>query len=368
MNPDGSELQRLTDSDGFDFGVQVSPDRQRVVFSSSRDGRLQLYTMNLDGSDVIRITESEGDDRDPWWSPDGTQIVFSSDRDGEPEIFIINADGSNEQQLTNNDVWDVTPSWSPNGEWIAFSSGLGAEDPNIFLMRPDGSELTRLTFSPSYDGDAITWSPDSQWLIMPSQRIGNYELYALHIESGQFGAISRTEGDEFSGFLSADGRYLLINAYYQDYVGVLIQDLATGETTKLTSGASASYATWLPDPNATFDDNWLQQAFIPDETCVYATDEEYGFTAEKPIPIGNGPQFGGPFDGFNLYTYVRGSQDEAQTWLRGHTFPTNSREEILDTLIITTEDSNRVFTLFVNIYDYSIPEIPVGMYCDLEFP
>jgi TolB protein len=367
MKPDGSGLQRLTDDEFFDFEPQISPDGQKVVFSSERDGQLQLYVVNLDGTELTRLTNSEGNDRAPWWSPDSTQIVFSSDRNGKPDLFIIDADGSNEQQLTSNDMWDVSPSWSPDGQWIAFSSSPDEEDPNIYLIRPDGTELTRVTLSPSYDGDAVTWSSNSQWLIIPAQRIGNYELYALNLETGQFGAITHTAGNEYSGLLSADGRYLLINAYYENYTGLIIQDLATGETTELTPGTTASYATWLTDPDTSFDATWLAQAILPAETCVYATDENYGFTAETPIPIGNGPQFGGPFDGFNLYTYVRGSTDEAQTWVRGHTFPTNSRDEILDTLIITTENGQS-FTLYVSINDYSIPEIPIGMYCDLELP
>lgn len=367
MNLDGSELTRLTDDDFFDFGPQVSSDGQRIVFSSDREGTLQLFIMNLDGSELTRLTQSAGDDRDPWWSADGSQITFSSDRDGDPEIFVIDANGRNERQLTNNDTWDVNPSWSPDGQWIAFSSSQDADDPNIFLMRPDGTGFKRITNSPSYDGDAVTWSPDSQWLIIPSQRVGNHELYALNLKSGEFGAITHTEGNEFSGFLSADGRYLLINAYYEEYIGLVLKDLATGEMIQITNEAMASYAVWLPTPDVIFDANFLEQSFLPNETCLYAEDDTYGYTAENPIAIGNGSSFGGPFDGLNLYTFVRVEPGIPQQWIRGHTFPTNSRDEILDTLIITS-DSGETVTLYVSINDYSIPQIPVGMFCDLDLP
>jgi TolB protein len=370
MNPDGSQLERLTDDSSFDYGPHFSPDGQKIVFASRRGGLFQLYIMNPDGTDTTRLTESEGNDYDPRWSPDGAQITFSSDRDGDVEIFVINVDGSSERQLTNNDTFDVSPIWSPDGQWIAYSASdntEGADDPNIILMRPDGSEVTRITLSPSYDGDAVSWSPDSEWLIIPSQRVGNYELYALRLADRKFGALTRTAGDEFSGFLSADGRYLLINAFYEDYTGLLIQDLSTGETTQLTVNTTASSASWYHQEGVVFDGSWLEQALLPDEICTYSTDESYGFTAENPIPIGNGPSFGGPFDGMNLYTYVRGATDVAQRWGRGHIFPANSQGDTLDTLIITTED-DQAFTLYVNLFDYSIPEIPVGMYCDLEYP
>ena len=367
MNLDGSELIRLTDDDFFDFGPQVSPDGQRIVFSSDRDGLLQLFVMDLDGSDLTQVTQSTGNNRDPWWSADGSQITFASDRDGDSEIFIIDVNGNNERQLTNNETWDVTPAWSPDGQWIAYSSSQSADDPNIFVIHPDGTGLRRVTHSPSYDGDAVTWSPDSQWLIIPSLRVGNHELYALNLESGEFGTITHTEGNEFSGFLSADGRYLLINAYYEDYIGLILKDLTTGEMIQITNEAMASYAVWLPAPDATFDASFLEQSFLPNETCIYAEDDTYGYTAENPIPIGNGLGFGGPFDGLDLYTFVRIEPGVPQEWIRGHTFPTNSRDEILDTLIITSESGETV-TLYVSINDYSVPQIPVGMFCDLDLP
>ena len=368
MKPDGSDLRQLTEDNFINFGPKIAPNGQKIAFNSIQDGMVQIYLMDIDGSNISRLTMGEGNARDPNWSPDGSKIAFSSDRDGDPEIFIINSDGSGERQLTNNDTSDVTPIWSPNGEWIAFSSAFEAEDPNIFLMRPDGSELTRITFSPSYDGDALSWSPDGEWLIFPAQRIGNYELYALRLEDRLFGPLTRTEGDEYSGLLSSDGRYLLINVFYEDYTGLIVQDLAKGITIELTSAdIFASNGAWNPIFDAEYDPTFLEQAILPDETCTYATDESYGYTAENPIPIGNGPIFGGPFDGFNLYTYVRGTINEPQEWVRGHTFPSNSQEDVLDTLYITTESGQEI-TLFVRLFDYSVPEIPVGMYCDLEYP
>lgn len=134
------------------------------------------------------------------------------------------------------------------------------------------------------------------------------------------------------------------------------------------NGSSASFASWLPDAEASFNAQWLTNNLTSDDDiCIYAEDETYGFTAENPMPIGNGPNFGGPFDGMNAYSFLRVAPGEAQEWIRGHTFPSNSRNDILDTLIISAEGGQGV-ELYVNINDYSIPQIPVGMYCDPQYP
>ena len=55
--PDGSEITKLTNLEGYDAEATVSPSGDRIVFTSMRDGDLDIYSMNLDGSDVIRLTD-----------------------------------------------------------------------------------------------------------------------------------------------------------------------------------------------------------------------------------------------------------------------------------------------------------------------
>ena len=56
------------------------------------EGDKEIYAMNADGSNEIRLTFNWGVDASPNWSPDG-RILFTSNRDGRGEIYVMNADG-----------------------------------------------------------------------------------------------------------------------------------------------------------------------------------------------------------------------------------------------------------------------------------
>ncbi|MGH7563341.1 MAG: TolB family protein [Gemmatimonadota bacterium] len=142
------------------------PLGERIVFSSDRDGDLEIYVMNADGSGVEQLTDDPGGDFEPAWSPDGSRIVFASDRGQNPEftdLYVMNADGSGVTNLTNDpptlDAFDRAPAWSSAGARIAFASDRdGFPNREIYAMNADGTGITRLTDDPAVDSDPA-WSP-----------------------------------------------------------------------------------------------------------------------------------------------------------------------------------------------------------------
>ena len=150
MNVDGSGVTQLTTNDGArDFPTAWSSNGKQILFQSDRDGDTDLYTMNADGSGVRQLTNDPASDEGDHagWSPDGQRIVFSSTRDGgDLDIFTMNADGSGVTQLTHNDfIADDDPVWSPDGKRIAFHSTRDGGDEDIFVMNADGSGVIPLT-------------------------------------------------------------------------------------------------------------------------------------------------------------------------------------------------------------------------------
>lgn len=103
-------VRTITDNTFYDGLADWGADG-RIVFGSSRfDNNAEILIMQPDGSNVVRVTNQNNTDDDPAWSPNGQQIVFESDRGGSYDIWVINADGTGLTQLMNNPSRD----WSPD--------------------------------------------------------------------------------------------------------------------------------------------------------------------------------------------------------------------------------------------------------------
>jgi Tol biopolymer transport system component len=191
-NADGSNLRQLTDVMGYDAEATVSPTGDRIVFTSVRDGDLELYSMNLDGSDVTRLTNRPGYDGGAFFSPDGTKIIWRAHyppegeeledyrrllaqgllRPGELEVWVMNADGSEPRQVTHLGGANFAPYWHPSGEKIIWSSNHLDPDGrefDLFMINLDGTGLEQITHSGGFDGFPV-FSPDGTHLVFGSNR------------------------------------------------------------------------------------------------------------------------------------------------------------------------------------------------------
>jgi len=201
-NADGSEPAQLTKRPGYDAEATVSPTGDRIVFTSLRDGDIELYSMNLDGSDVKRLTNRPGYDGGAFFSWDGKKIVWRAPgeaddvtkgdyhpllkmnlvRPAKLEIWIMDADGSNKKQVTNNGKANFAPFWHPDGKRIIFSSNH--HDPkggnfDLFLVNVDTLAIERVTHferrregahrSDDFDGFAM-FTRDAKRIVFCSNR------------------------------------------------------------------------------------------------------------------------------------------------------------------------------------------------------
>jgi Tol biopolymer transport system component len=191
---DGSEVRRLTDTPGYDAEATVSPDGRTVVFTSVRDGDLEIYTMDTRGRNVTRLTREPGYDGGAFFSPDGSRIVYRRDapadeaalvryRDllsqglyapGVLEIWVMDRDGGSKRQVTRLGAASFAPYFHPGGRRILFASNH--PDPkgrnfDLYLVQDDGGGLERVTSDPSFDGFPM-FSPDGKRLVFASNRGG----------------------------------------------------------------------------------------------------------------------------------------------------------------------------------------------------
>jgi Tol biopolymer transport system component len=222
IRDDGTERRRLTQGRTSESEVAYSRDGKRIAFGSLRGRNEDLYVMNADGSGVRRLTSHSAPDLRPAWSPDGRRIAFMSLRSGSFKLYVMNSDGSRERLLTRGPRWatDSSPSWSPDGRWIAFSSNrLKDGNPEIFKIRPDGSGLTRLTFTNtagevSPDDGFPEWSPDGRSIVFSSTRVsGQHDLWVMRADGKNARRITRTPRfDDWGARWSSDGSRIVFYA------------------------------------------------------------------------------------------------------------------------------------------------------------
>jgi Tol biopolymer transport system component len=189
--PDGADLVALTDTDAYDAEATVCSRDGSIVFTSTRDGDLDLYRMDADGGNVKRLTDAPGYDGGAFFSPDCSQIVWRASRPtgealtdyqallaeglvrpSELEIWVANADGSEQRQVTYLGAANFAPYFFPNGRRIIFStnhhdpSGRGFD---LFAVNVDGTQLERVTYTEGFDGFPM-FSPDGSQLAFGSNR------------------------------------------------------------------------------------------------------------------------------------------------------------------------------------------------------
>ncbi len=191
-----SALRRLTGTPGYDAEAVVSPRGDKIVFTSMRNGDLDIYTMNLDGSGVKQLTSTLGYDGGPFFSPDGKEIVYRAyypqdlqeERDyrellagnlirpGRLNLYVMNADGSGKRLVLENGAANFAPYFFPDGERIIFSSNM--DDPSgrnfdLYMIHKDGSGLEKITTNRTFDGFPM-FSPDGRYLVFASNRNGRH--------------------------------------------------------------------------------------------------------------------------------------------------------------------------------------------------
>lgn len=144
------------------------PVNGRIVYSALVDGDREIVSVNPDGTDLRRLTFSPGQDYLPAVSPDGRRIAFTSFRGGVTEIYVMNADGSRTRRLTRFGPvgFAEAPAWSPDGKRIAFSGAENSSDlPNsLYVIGANGRDLRRILSDPDLAAnyDLPTWSPDGR--------------------------------------------------------------------------------------------------------------------------------------------------------------------------------------------------------------
>ena len=188
----------LTQNNGYDAEATIHPTEEKIIFTSLRNGDIDLYEMSYDGSDVKKITTEFGYDGGAFYSPDGNQIVWrawypkSEDEiktwennleksyiEAVPlDIYVANRDGSEKIRLTDNGATNWSPSWHPDGKHIVYSSNMDdwndkynsyGHNFELYIINIESREIQRLTNNKTFDSFPV-FSKDGKSLVYASNR------------------------------------------------------------------------------------------------------------------------------------------------------------------------------------------------------
>jgi dipeptidyl aminopeptidase/acylaminoacyl peptidase len=218
----------------------------------------------------------------PSFSPDGARLAFVSDAGELPEVYVVAAAGGTPERVTRlaDPVGGVA--WSPDGAWLALSVAPGGGmNQQIYLVRPDGKDLQRITDGGRDANWLGEWTRDGKALALASNRRDPAAMDAYLYEPGgkQLGLVAKNPGIGSLADVTRDRkRGLLTRSKSRGDNDLYLVDLTRGTERLLTRHAGPAQ---------------FQGRFSPDGKTVYvASNKDRDRFAFGKIAIGDGKQAG----------------------------------------------------------------------------
>jgi len=220
---------------------------RKLIFNSNRDGNENIYSINIDGTGLTRLTDSHRNDLYPEVSPDGEKIAYTSDIGGVWQIMIMDWDGGNKRQVTKNNFKCAYPSWSYDSKYIYFE-GYIEGDWELYRIKSDGTEQKRLTFNHNSHDWHPSGHPQGYDIIYESGVTGHENIYVMNHDGSGIVRICSDDARRRVPDVSPDGKKITYMRYSGRYADIWIMNYNGQNETRLTSNSEEDgHPSFSPD-------------------------------------------------------------------------------------------------------------------------
>lgn len=172
-------------SPSLEWLASYSSDGKYVLFNSTRTGGSDLYRARRTDGAVQRLTVDPRYEAHGQYFAADRKLIFHRQTDGDNyDIVTRDLRTGKELPIGATSLEEGYPAISPDRRWIAFSAvpKAGAQ-PNLYIMRSDGSRRRRLTSGESKDAYAA-WAPDGRTLFFVRFDVDGSKIYRMRVRNG----------------------------------------------------------------------------------------------------------------------------------------------------------------------------------------
>ncbi|BAJ64328.1 TolB family protein [Anaerolinea thermophila] len=229
---------------------QHTLQEEGVLLLFMRDGeRIHLFAYHPKFLPLTRLTRTAWDEMHPSLSPDGNRLAFTSHQNGYWDLFILDLTTGETQQITQSPEYEGAPTWSPDGQWLAYEAYRN-EQLDIYLQSLNdlSQPPIQLTDDPAADSDPA-WSPGGRTIAFVSTRTGDAEIWLANLDKPEerFVNISRDpRSADLNPVWSNDGRYLAYATRKESEHRILTWDSQNPQDPAVMSAYGDDVA-WTPD-------------------------------------------------------------------------------------------------------------------------